>query len=115
VIRPAQTADTARIRALMQSVPGFWDETWRPDALERALLSADSIALVHVENDVIDGFVCAHDVGFRAYLSELIVSPASQGQGVGSRLISEVERRLSDRGCAVVIADVWHEAEAFYR
>ena len=115
MIRLAVTADILRIQALMKSVPGFWDEAWRPDVLERALGSAETIALVHHEDDIIDGFVCGHDVGFRAYLSELIVSPASQGRGVGSRLVSELERRFAERGCSVLIADVWRDAERFYR
>jgi hypothetical protein len=34
---------------------------------------------------------------------------------MGSRLLAELERRLAARGCAVVIADVWRDAEAFYR
>jgi ribosomal protein S18 acetylase RimI-like enzyme len=99
----------------MKSVPGFWDETWRRDALERALGSSETVALVHYTNGEIDGFACAHDVGFRAYLSELIVATASQGRGVGSRLVSEIEKRLADRGCAVVISDVWQDAVGFYR
>jgi GNAT superfamily N-acetyltransferase len=99
----------------MKSVAGFWDESWRPDVLERALGSSETIALVHPEADTIDGFVCGHDVGFRAYLSEHVVSPASQGRGVGSQLIAELERRLADRGCSVLIADVWRDAEQFYR
>jgi len=70
---------------------------------------------VHQQDDTIDGFICGHDVGFRAYLSELIFSPASQGKGVGSQLVSELEQRLSDRGCSVLIADVWRDAERFYR
>lgn len=115
MIRLAGTADLPRIQALMKSVAGIWDESWRPDVLERVLGSSETIALVHQENDTIDGFICGHDVGFRAYLSELIVSAASQGRGVGSQLISELERRLADRGCSVLIADVWREAERFYR
>src|SRR5262245_45019735 len=88
VVRLAITSDVAGIRALMKSVTGFWDETWRADVLERALASPETIALVHQEGQVIDGFACAHDVGFRAYLSELVVSPTFQGQGVGARLLS---------------------------
>src|SRR5262245_18668221 len=99
----------------MKSVAGFWDKSWRPDVLERALGSSETIALVHHEDDTINGFVCGHDVGFRAYLSELVVSPGSQGRGVGSELVAELERRLSDRGCIVLIADVWRDAERFYR
>ena len=111
MVRLAGTADIPIIHALMKSVVGFWDESWRSDVLERALGSSDTVALVHQQ----DGFICGHDVGFRAYLSELIVSPASQCRGVGSQLVSELERRLSDRGCSVLIADVWRDAERFYR
>ena len=114
-IRDASVADTVEIRALMKSVEGFWDDTWRPDVLERALGSPATIALVHLGSGGIDGFACAHDVGFRGYLSELVVSRIVRGRGVGSQLLSEVERRLADRGCALIIADVWRDAENFYR
>lgn len=115
MIRLADTADIPHIQALMKSVAGFWDESWRPDVLELALGSSETIALVHHDDDTIDGFVCGHDVGFRAYLSELVVSPASQGRGVGSQLVCELERRLAARGCSILIADVWQDAERFYR
>jgi ribosomal protein S18 acetylase RimI-like enzyme len=99
----------------MKSVEGFWDETWRSDVLERVLESQETVALVHVHGDAIDGFACAHDVGFRTYLSEIVVLPTLQGQGVGSQLLSELERQLTERGCRIVIADVWRGAEQFYR
>jgi len=114
VIRLAGISDIPRIEALMKSIAGFWDESWRPDVLQRALATSESIALVHQDDDTIDGFICGHDVGFRAYLSELVVSPASQRRGVGSQLVAELERRLSDRGCTVLIADVWRDAVPFY-
>jgi len=115
VIRNAVTADISDIRALMESVDGFWDESWRPDVLERAVGSPDAIALVHQNGALLDGFICAHDLGFRAYLSELIVAPGLQRRGIGGRLLAEVERRVAERGCAVIVADVWRDAEKFYR
>lgn len=115
MIRLANASDIAGIRSLMRSVPGFWDDTWRVDALERVLASPGTIALVHDDSEIVDGFACAHDVGFRAYLSELVVSPTSQGRGIGASLLAELERELSARGCTVVIADVWRDAEDFYR
>jgi GNAT superfamily N-acetyltransferase len=115
VIRLAGAADAAGIRALLESVPGLWDDTWRADVLDRALASAGTTALVSEEDGALVGFACAHDVGFRAYVSALVVSPAARGRGLGARLLGEVERRLAARGCGVVIADVWREAEAFYR
>ena len=115
MIRDAAITDIGGIRAVLTSVDGFWDESWRPDVLKRVLTSPDAIALVHEDGEVVDGFVCAHDVGFRAYLSELVVAPAIQGRGIGALLLAEIERRMSERGCAVMIADVWVDAERFYR
>jgi ribosomal protein S18 acetylase RimI-like enzyme len=115
VIRDASTTDISDIRALMNSVDGFWDESWRPDVLERAVGSPDTIALVHQDGAIIDGFICAHDLGFRAYLSELIVAPHVQRRGIGAQLLAEIERRVAERGCAVIVADVWRDAEEFYR
>jgi len=115
VIRAAGTNDIIDIRALMNSVVGFWDKTWRPDVLERALGSRDTIALVHQDGQAIDGFACAHDIGFRAYLSELIVAPQAQRRGIGSRLLEEIERRVEERSCSLIFGDVWQDSEAFYR
>lgn len=115
MIRLANAADVARIRLLMTSVPGFWDASWRVDVLERVVASPGTVALVHDDSETIDGFACAHDVGFRAYLSELVVSPTARGRGIGARLLAEIERQLSALGCTVVIADVWRDAEDFYR
>ncbi len=115
MIRDAKIDDVKAIRALLKSVAGLWDDSWRDDVLERALMSTETIALVHVEGELVDGFICAHDVGFRAYVSELVVSPSVQGSGIGSGLLSEAERRLSRRGCRIAIADVWRDAVPFYR
>ena len=115
MIRLASASDVPDIRALMKSVHGFWDDSWRADVLERVVSSSDTIALLHHVGDAVDGFVCAHDVGFRAYLSELVVSPNVQGLGMGSELLAELETRLTARGCSIVIADVWRDAEQFYR
>ena len=99
----------------MQSVPGIWQAGWRHDVLERSLRSADGLAFVWEEGAQLAGFVCAHDVGYRGYLSELVVAAEARGRGIGTQLVRHVERALADRGCAVLIADVWKQAEGFYR
>ena len=115
MIRDAVMTDVVEIRSLMHSVPGFWDASWRPDVLERALASPGTIAVVHREGTVLDGFGCAHDLGFRAYLSELVVAPDARRRGVGSSLLAEIERRMAARGCSLIVGDVWRDAEPFYR
>lgn len=114
MIRAAAVVDASRIELLMKATPGFWDATWRSDVLDRVLQSSETVALVSVEGSSINGFVSAHDVGFRAYLSELVVSPSVQGRGIGGQLLADLERRLADRGCGVLIADVWRDAVRFY-
>jgi aminoglycoside 6'-N-acetyltransferase I len=113
-IRPAVAADVPAITSLLQSEPGFWQEHWRRDVLERALVSAQGLALVWEEDGQLLGFICAHDVGFRAYLSELIIAKIARGKGFGTALLQRVEEELSARGCAILISDVWRGAVPFY-
>ena len=115
MLREAAPADIPRVRELMLSVPGFWDPGWPADVLERVVAADAAITLVYENGTTLSGFICGYDVGFRGYLSELVVSPGAQGTGIGSLLLAELERRLAARGCPLVIADVWRDAEGFYR
>jgi len=115
MIRNATPADLPRIRCLMESEPGFLKETPRDDALEQELRSADDLALVWEQDDEVLGFLCAHDLGFRAYLSELIVAEAVRSQGIGRKLVLHVQNELRNRGCLVLFAGVWRSTEGFYR
>ena len=115
MIRPAIKRDLPGIKKLMRSDPGFWQDSWREDVLERALDAAHGLAFVWEEKTQILGFVCAHDVGFRGYLSELIVAASSRSRGIGKQLVKHVEGGLKSRGCTVLISDVWRGAETFYR
>ncbi len=114
MIRTAAESDIPPITALFQSEPGFWNPAWTANTLRQALRSAENLALVWEENGQILGFACAHDLGFRGYLSELIVSPAARGQGIARLLVETIERELTGRGRPVLIADVWKGAVGFY-
>jgi ribosomal protein S18 acetylase RimI-like enzyme len=115
VIREARREDLPAIRWLMEAEPGFWQRDWSDATLLRGIETAGDLALVWEEDATIAGFVCAHDLGFRAYLSELIVAQGAQGRGIGRNLVERVQDELARRGRRVLIADVWHDAEPFYR
>lgn len=115
MIRQATAGDVPAIRLLIESVPGFWQPQWSNHTLIRAISSADGLAFIWEKDSETLGFVCAHDVGFRAYLSELVVAERARHQGVGRRLIRKVESELARRGQTILIADVWREAIPFYR
>ncbi|MCX6377565.1 MAG: GNAT family N-acetyltransferase [Armatimonadetes bacterium] len=115
MIREMTEGDLPAVKALMQSIPGFWHEAWNDGTLSRALASAGDLALVYEEDGRIGGMVFCHDVGFRAYLSELAVAEEMRGMGIARKLLARVEEILRERGCEMIIADVWRSAESFYR
>ncbi|MFC1600687.1 GNAT family N-acetyltransferase [Patescibacteria group bacterium] len=114
MIRLATLKDANRIRSLIRSVEGCWDESWRINTIELGIKSSDGLVFVFEKEEKILGFICAHDVGFRGYISELIVSPNAQKQGIGKALLQKIEEELQKRGCKTIIADVWKCAEGFY-
>jgi ribosomal protein S18 acetylase RimI-like enzyme len=109
------SADLPAIRRLMEAEPGFWQDDWSDATLAKAVETARDLALVWADETAIVGFACAHDLGFRAYLSELIVARKARGRGIGKQLIERIEVVLVSRGCRILMADVWHDAEPFYR
>lgn len=114
-IRLAVETDVVQIRALIESIPDLWHADWRPDVVECAIRSADGLAYVWLEGTELIGFACAHDVGFLAYLSLLAVAESGRGRGIGTALVQRIEHTLTERGCAILIADVWQDAVGFYQ
>lgn len=115
MLRAATVSDVPAIRYLMQKLPGFWQPWWSDQTVTAALESAKGLAFVWEADSRIVGFVCAHDVGFRAYLSELIVDPGTRQQGVGTRLVAAIEELLRGGKQPTIIADVWRDAAPFYQ
>jgi predicted N-acetyltransferase YhbS len=115
MIRTATEHDLDSIRGLIKSVPDFWHDEWRSDALERALRASDRLAFVWEEEGNILGFSCAHDVGFLGYLSLLVVAEFARGKGIGRELIIRTEQELAERGSATLISDVWQDTVGFYK
>lgn len=114
-IRSAEPDDAAAIKELLCSLPGVWQKEWRDGAVSIALKSAGELALVALVNKEIKGFACFHDMGFRAYLSEMAIAEEYQNSGIGSLLLNRAESILSGKGCRLVIADAHPPAEEFYK
>ena len=82
--------------------------------VELGVNSSEGLSYVYMIEDKIVGFICVHDCGFRAYLSELVVDPSMQGKGMATQLLKRVEKELKKRKCKTLIADVWKESLGFY-
>jgi N-acetylglutamate synthase-like GNAT family acetyltransferase len=115
MIRTATKEDIPEIVELMKSEPGFWPDNPPKDVLERAIDSVDCLAFLWEENEQVIAFASAHDVGFLAYLSTLIVAGPARNKGIGKKLIQHIENELTARGCNTLISDVWKNAVGFYK
>jgi predicted N-acetyltransferase YhbS len=115
VIRTTTAADAHLIRSLIERVGGLWQPWWSDETLAAAIAPQNTLSFVWDSSAHVLGFICAHDLGFRAYLSELVVDDSVRHQGIGTLLVQAVETALRARGQRVLIADVWRDAEAFYR
>ena len=115
MIRVARREDLPAIRRLMEAEPGFWQRDWSDETLAKGIETAGELALVWEGETEIAGFICGHDLGFRAYLSELIVARAARGRRIGRSLVERIQTELARRGRRILIADVWHDAEPFCR
>jgi predicted N-acetyltransferase YhbS len=114
-IRTASAADSDAVTDLLKSIGGVWQPDWRSDSVRRSISAADGLAFVALEQERVIGFICGHDLGFRAYLSEFAVAESHQRAGIGTALLRSFEEALTQRGCRLVIADVYPPAEPFYR
>jgi len=115
MIRIATKEDIPEIIELMKSEPGFWHDNWPKDVLEHAIDSVECLAFLWEENGQVIAFTSAHDVGFLAGLSTLIVAEPAKNKGIGKKLIQHIENELTSRGCNTLISDVWKNAVGFYK
>jgi len=69
-------------------------------------------------DDNIVGTVIGGYDGRRGHIYHLAVNPSFRGQGLGSRLMDEIEARLRDKGCLksyLMVAEDNHEVDSFYK
>lgn len=96
MIRPAEPADYPALRAIQEAA---LDEHW-PDLLELGV-DGPPICLV-VETDRPVGYALVVGGDGVAYVAELAVAPAEQGQGHGSELMTALVDRLRSAGFETV-------------
>ncbi|QBI18207.1 GNAT family acetyltransferase [Egibacter rhizosphaerae] len=108
----------------LEAIVGLWEQagmlayTPHPhDELHGLLRHDPGLALVADLEGAVVGTVLAPFDGRRGWLMRLAVASSARRAGVASALVSEAERRLSERGCArvnlLVFADN-EEAQSFW-
>ncbi len=117
-LRTGRTADLEHVLRLWSDAGSVATSTDDPASLAR-LVARDPAALVVAEHDgVIVGSVIAGWDGWRGSVYRLAVSPSHRGAGLGTALLAEAERRLTDQGAVRLQAIVDDEdpgAVGFWR
>ena len=89
-----------------------------PAEIEKKISRDPDLFLLAVCEDRIIGSVIGGYDGRRGLIYHLAVHSTFRGQGIGSRLMDEVESRLRDKGCLksyLLVADDNREVEAYYQ
>lgn len=116
-VRPYREADEAAVIALWQAcglvVP--WNDPTRDIA--RKLKVGRDLFLVSCDESGVVATVMGGYEGHRGWVNYLAVNPARQREGLGQRMMAEIEQRLDDRGCPKINLQVRSgntEVVAFY-
>lgn len=131
VIRPAGKADLSAIAALWRDLGWMkWIGQKDPAQVERVMAQrlaedqADDSHLVLVAEDG-DGQMLAYTAmhflpyfmmpGPEAYVSELFVTAAARGRGVGQLLLEHLETLARERGCCRLMLFTGRDRESYMR
>jgi ribosomal protein S18 acetylase RimI-like enzyme len=88
-----------------------------PNEIEKKLQRDPELFLVAESSGKLIGTVVGGFDGRRGYIYHVAVIPEFRGQGIGHRLMQEVEKRLRARGCIrchLLVNNDNHEAMSFY-
>lgn len=100
LIRPFEMDDTEEVSELW-TICGLtrpWNDP-KKDILRKMKVQPELFLVIEVEGRIVATAMGGYD-GHRGAVYYLAVHPQHQGQGYGGRLMREVERLLTDMGCA---------------
>ena len=115
-VRPALERDLEHIVAIDWSA---FEPYWRngPQTM-RELLEQMPHFLVATDDGRPEGYVCGTLCGTVGHVVRLAVSPEAQGLGIGTRLVSELLRRMAAEGVRSLALNTQrdnHQSQSFYR
>ena len=110
--RQATISDVGAIRSLWRA---FWPEMPYEKNLEFKIQKDPELVLVAEAGNAIIGTVIGGFDGWWAWIYRLAVDKAYQRQGIGTRLLKDIEEQIKKRGSTNICAIVSGEDEAVNR
>lgn len=100
-IRQMMERDIPQAKCIIDSIP---DLQYLRSSISSVMRSVGELALVHTDNDLIDGFIIVHDCGDFAILSALAVINNIGDVGIEDELIGRAIEILEKRQCREIIS-----------
>jgi len=129
-IRPAVQEDAPAIAAVIRSIGWFaWMKDQDPHTIDARICQHMALCLQDRSHSVyvaeseceIAGYVSVHwnpyliQAGPEGYVSELFITEARRGEGVGARLLNAVEQEARSRGCSRLLLLNVRQRESYLR
>lgn len=109
-VREFDLADYDQVYRLWEATVGVGRSDTREEVAKKLTRDPD-LFLVATEGPTVLGVVIGAWDGRRGWLYHLAVDPGHQGQGVGTALLAEVERRLRAKGALKMCLLMWKNNE----
>lgn len=103
IIRAMKFTDIDRIYQIECRV---FPNPWPKSFFENDLQKYNTIALVAENNGDVKGYALADCVGDELHITNIAVDPEYQHQGIGRKLLSEIERIGVERDCLYAYLEV---------
>lgn len=107
-----------QVIALWEAVFGYESAHNRPAlVIEKKIAAGDGLFFVAVIDTAIIGTIIAGYDGHRGWIYSVAVHPEHRKQGIGSLLVAQAERALTERGCMKINLQIMEGNEtvaAFY-
>lgn len=89
-----------QVIALWEAVFGYESAHNRPAlVIDKKIAASDELFFVAISDNAIIGTIIAGYDGHRGWIYSVSVHPEHRKQGIGSLLVAQAERALTERGC----------------
>jgi ribosomal protein S18 acetylase RimI-like enzyme len=102
-----------QVIALWEAIFGYESAHNRPAlVIEKKIAAGDGLFFVAVIDTAIIGTIIAGYDGHRGWIYSVAVHPEHRKQGIGSLLVAQAERALTERGCMKINLQIMEGNEA---
>ena len=110
-IHKMRKEDIAEVAALEKEI---FSDAWSEAALEESLLQKQTLLLTAFDDKKLIGYLILYYVLEEGEIARIAVEPEYRRQGVGARMLLEMENLCEDKGISKILLDVRESNQTAY-